>query len=111
MSYEFVKRRASRGSGRASNVRWIIQALILSLLPAFSWAGPVDINKADAATLAKELNGIGMSRAQAIVAYREKNGAFKSAEDLLKVQGIGAKVVETNRANILLERAPAANAK
>ncbi len=95
----------------AGNVRWAIQALILSLLPAFSWAGPVDINKADAATLARELNGIGMSRAQAIVAYREKNGAFKAAEDLLKVQGIGPKVVETNRANIRLERAPAAGAK
>ncbi len=95
----------------ARSARWIIQALILSLLPAFSWAGPVDINKADAATLARELNGIGMSRAQAIVAYREKNGAFKSAEDLLKIKGIGAKVVETNRANIRLERAPAGGAK
>jgi competence protein ComEA len=95
----------------ARGARWIIQALILSLLPAFSWAGPVDINKADAATLARELNGIGMSRAQAIVAYREKNGAFKSAEDLLKIKGIGAKVVETNRANIRLERAPAGGAK
>ena len=91
--------------------RWMVHALILSLLPAFSWAGPVDINKADAATLAKELNGIGMSRAQAIVAYREKNGAFKSAEDLMKIKGIGARVVEANRANIRLERAPAGNAK
>ena len=96
-------------SGRKA--RWIAQALLLSLLPAFSWAGPVDINKADAATLAKELNGIGMSRAQAIVAYREKNGSFKSAEDLMKIKGIGAKVVEANRANIRLERAPAGNAK
>lgn len=93
-------------SGRnGREIRWIVQALVLSLLPAFSWAGPVDINKADAATLARELNGIGMSRAQAIVVYREKNGAFKSAEDLLKVQGIGPKVVETNRANIRLEQA------
>ena len=65
-----------------------------------AWAGPVDINKADAATIAKELQGIGLSRAQAIVAYREKNGAFKSADDLRKVKGIGAKTLERNRANI-----------
>jgi len=93
-------------TSRRSNVRRIAQALLIGLLPALSWAGPVDINKADAATLARELNGIGMSRAQAIVAYREKNGAFKSAEELLKVKGIGSRVIETNRANIRLERVP-----
>jgi competence protein ComEA len=109
MSYVNGKSAATARSRQKA--RWMVQALILSLLPAFSWAGPVDINKADAATLAKELNGIGMSRAQAIVAYREKNGAFKSAEDLMKIKGIGARVVEANRANIRLERAPAGNAK
>ena len=66
-------------------------------------AGPVNINKADAATIAKELDGIGKSRAEAIVAYREKNGVFKSVTDLLKVKGIGQKVLEQNRANIRLE--------
>lgn len=109
MSY--VNGKSATPSRSRPQVRWMVQALIVSLLPAFSWAGPVDINKADAATLAKELNGIGMSRAQAIVAYREKNGAFKSAEDLLKIKGIGARVVEANRANIRLERTPAGNAK
>ncbi len=67
------------------------------------WAGPVDINKADAATIAKELQGVGMSRAQAIVTYREKNGAFKSVDELRKVKGIGAKTLEANRANIRFE--------
>ena len=62
----------------------------------------IDINKADAATIAKELQGIGLSRAQAIVEYREKNGSFKSADDLRKVKGIGAKTLELNRANIRL---------
>ncbi len=111
MSNAIATREVSRHPGTSRRIRWFVQALIISLLPAVSLAGPVDINKADAATLAKELNGIGMSRAQAIVAYREKNGAFKSAEDLLKIKGIGAKVIETNRANIRLERAPAGNAK
>src|ERR1044072_5719861 len=51
-----------------SHVRRAAQALIVTLLPALAWSGPVDINSADAATIAKERQGIGMSRAQAIVA-------------------------------------------
>ena len=88
-----------------SGTRRSIQILLASLLPVLAWAGPVDINKADAATIAKELQGIGLSRAQAIVAYREKNGAFKSAEDLRKVKGIGAKTLELNRGNIRMDMA------
>jgi competence protein ComEA len=86
-----------------SHVRRVVQALIVTLMPALVWAGPVDINTADAATIARELQGIGMSRAQAIVAYREKNGAFRSADDLRKIKGIGAKVLERNRANIKVD--------
>lgn len=67
-----------------------------------AWAGPVDINSADAATLAKELVGIGPSRAQAIVEFREKHGPFKSAEELKLVSGVGDKVLDANRGNILI---------
>jgi len=81
----------------------LIAALIVTLMPALVWAGPVDINTADAATIAKELQGIGLSRAQAIVAYREKNGAFRNADELRKIKGIGAKVLERNRANIKVD--------
>lgn len=81
-------------------VRRSIQVLIASLIPVLAWSGPVDINKADAKTIAKELNGIGLSRAQAIVEYREKNGGFKSLDELRKVKGIGAKTLEQNRSNI-----------
>lgn len=84
------------------NSRRALHVFIASLLPAFTWAGPVDINRADAATIAKELEGIGKSRAEAIVAYREKNGAFKSVDELLKVKGIGQKVLDQNRGNIRL---------
>lgn len=86
-------------------VRRSAHVLIATLLPIMAWAGPVDINTADAATIAKELNGIGLSRAQAIVAYREKNGAFKSADELRNIKGIGAKTLERNRSNIRVESA------
>lgn len=85
--------------------RTLIQALVASLLPAAAWAGPVNVNTADAATLAKELDGVGPAKAQAIVEYRQKNGAFRSAEDLLKVDGIGERVLEQNRGNIRLDKA------
>ncbi len=47
----------------------------------------VNINTADAAQL-MTLSGIGESRAGDIIAYREANGAFQSAEDIMKVSGI-----------------------
>ena len=80
----------------------IARALIVSLFPVLTWAGPVDINRADAQTLATELVGVGLSKAEAIVAYRQKYGPFKSPEDLLEVKGMGPKILEQNRANIKL---------
>ena len=97
--------RSPRSRRRPGALRHCVQILIASLLPVLAFAGPVDINKADAATIAKELSGIGLSRAQAIVTYREKNGNFKAIEDLRKVKGIGAKTLERNRANIRLDGA------
>jgi competence protein ComEA len=85
--------------------RALVQSLIVTLLPlAGALAGPVNLNSADAKTLAKELDGIGPAKAQAIVEYRQKNGPFHAAEDLLKVEGIGPKVLEQNRGNIRLEK-------
>lgn len=60
-------------------------------------AGKVNLNTADAATLERELLGIGEVKAQAIVAYRAANGAFASVDDLLEVKGIGAAILEKNR--------------
>jgi competence protein ComEA len=91
--------------------RALAQMLIVSLMPvAAVWAGPVNVNTADATTIASELDGIGPAKAQAIVEYRQKNGPFRATEDLLKVDGIGQKVLEQNRANIKLDKAGAAAA-
>ena len=57
----------------------------------------VNINTADAKSLAEELNGIGVKKAQAIVDYRTEHGDFKTIESLTEVKGIGLKTVEKNR--------------
>lgn len=72
-------------------------ALLALWWPLAALAGPVNVNSADAATLARELVGIGPSKAQAIVAHRDKHGPFRSAEDLARVRGIGAKTVDRNK--------------
>ncbi len=56
----------------------------------------VDINTADAQTIAQVMKGVGPAKATAIVTYREENGPFASVYDLTKVRGIGAKTVEAN---------------
>jgi competence protein ComEA len=56
----------------------------------------INLNTADAATLERELKGIGASKAQAIVAYREAHGPFASLDELLEVKGIGAATLEKN---------------
>ena len=68
--------------------------------PLFVWAGPVNVNTADAETISEELKGIGLSKAQAIVEYRKKHGPFKNADELSLVKGIGERTVDANRASI-----------
>ena len=80
--------------------------LILMGLPGLVSAGPVDINSADAQTLSAELKGIGLTKAKAIVEYRQKHGPFKNPEDLSLVKGIGDRTVEINRENIRIGSEP-----
>jgi len=79
----------------------ILAAGLTVMVPAA--AGPVNVNAADARTLQKELVGIGPAKAQAIVAAREKNGPFKSLEDVARVKGVGKKLVDRNRGNLRLD--------
>lgn len=57
----------------------------------------VNMNAADAATLQRELSGVGEAKAKAIVAYRESNGPFSSVDELLEVKGIGKAILDKNR--------------
>lgn len=70
---------------------------------SIAFAGEVNINTAPAEVIAKELQGIGMARARAIVAWRESNGRFSSLEQLRHVKGVGPKVIELNRESIRFE--------
>jgi competence protein ComEA len=70
------------------------------LFPLLAFSAPVNINAADAETISKALKGVGMSKAEAIVAYRDKHGPFRSADELSLVKGIGQRTVEINRADI-----------
>lgn len=80
--------------------RRLTLALVCLLLPWFAAAGPVDINTANAETIAAELKGVGLSKAKAIVEYRKKHGPFQSPGDLSLVKGIGERTVEINRSEI-----------
>ena len=80
-----------------------LTGLALSLVPLFVFAGPVNVNTADAETLSNELVGIGLAKARAIVAYRDEHGAFQTPEELIKVKGIGSRVMDANRGNIRVE--------
>jgi competence protein ComEA len=61
----------------------------------------VDINNADAESFAS-LNGIGKKKAESIVTYRNANGCFSNIEELSLVKGIGSKIVEKNKENLVL---------
>lgn len=65
--------------------------------------GKININSADQDELML-LDGIGESYARRIIEYREQNGPFAAAEDLLNVKGIGAKTVEKNKDRILVQQ-------
>ncbi len=77
-----------------------IAALFVLAAPFAAFAGPVNINTADAETISAELKGVGLAKAKAIVEYRKKHGPFRSADDLSLVKGIGERTIEINRADI-----------
>lgn len=76
--------------------------------PALAETGPLNLNTATAAELAS-LKGIGPAKAQAIVEHRDKNGQFKSVDDLKLVHGVGDKMLEQLRPQVTVGAAvPAA---
>ncbi len=85
-----------------SKLRSLGLAFALLFLCAHSTfaADPVNINSADAKTLAAAISGVGLKRAEAIIAYRTQHGPFQSVDELSRVKGVGKKTVENSRENL-----------
>lgn len=81
----------------------VLFAVSLSLTSLLAFSSTVNINTADAKTIDTALVGVGAKTAKAIVEYRAKHGPFKSVDDLAKVKGIGPKLIEKNRANLVVK--------
>jgi len=75
-------------------------AMVAQAAPA---AGMVNLNTADAETLKRELSGIGLAKAEAIVKHRETNGEFLTVDELLEVKGIGKSLLDRNRDKLALK--------
>ena len=77
--------------------------IVLFSISNLLYAAQVNINTADADTLSSELSGVGQSKAEAIVAYREQHGPYEQIEDLANVKGIGMSTIEKNKSKIILK--------
>lgn len=84
-------------------LKQFIAVLLLTLSSLTFAADQIDINNANATTIATMMKGVGETKAAAIVAYRNKHGAFKSVDDLVLVKGIGEKTVEVNRELLMVK--------
>jgi competence protein ComEA len=92
--------------------RFILSLLATTILAAAAWAAePVNVNTASAEEIAANLKGIGPSKARLIVEYREANGSFVHADELVNVKGIGIKTVDQNRGMILLSEEAASGSE
>ena len=74
-------------------------SLMLGVVAHASDGQPINVNTANAAELAT-LKGIGDAKAKAIIAYREKNGPFKTVDDLNNVSGIGDRMLNNLRPQV-----------
>jgi competence protein ComEA len=57
----------------------------------------ININTADKEALMSVITGVGEKKAEAIIAYREENGPFKSIDELTNIKGVGQGMVDKHR--------------
>ncbi len=97
---------------KTMSIKSLLTLLATALFCVWAWAQqPVNINAASAEELSEALKGVGMSKASAIVDYRDENGPFKHVDELVNVKGIGIRTVDINREYLLLKDAKVANAE
>jgi len=97
---------------KSINIKSLLTILATGLFSIWAWAAqPVNVNAASAEELAEALKGVGMSKAEAIVNYRNEYGEFKHIDELVNVKGIGIRTVDINREYILLDNGKLADNK
>ena len=91
-----------------------MKKILIALVALFAFSGfaiaAVDLNTADLKAL-ESVKGIGPVKAKAIIDYRTKNGPFKSAADLDKVKGFGAKSISKMSSELTIDGKPLAPAQ
>ena len=97
---------------KSINMKSLLTLLATGLFSIWAWAvQPVNVNSAGVEEIAEALKGVGMSKAEAIVNYRNEHGEFKHVDELVNVKGIGIRTVDINREYILLENSKLAASK
>lgn len=76
---------------------------VISMFFAAALFAAVNLNTATEAELAA-LNGVGPTKAEAIVKYRQDHGPFESVDGITSVKGIGAATLEKNRSELTVEK-------
>jgi competence protein ComEA len=95
---ESVARMVSRGAEATPDE---VDLILAYLVRNYAKSDKVNVNKAEPIEL---INGLSLSmrEAQAIVDYRKEHGAFKTVEEIQKVDGVDAKKIESGREKIEL---------
>ena len=89
---------------KSINFKSLFALLATALFTIWAWAAqPVNVNSASAEEIAESLKGVGQSKAEAIVSYRNENGEFTHVDELVNVKGIGIRTVDINREYIMLD--------
>lgn len=85
-------------------MKTLLMLLFTGLFSLASWAtNTVNVNTASPEEIAQGLKGVGLSKAEAIVEYRNANGKFAHIDELINVKGIGMRTVDINREVLTLE--------
>ena len=80
-------------------------AILLSalLISVNCFAQNININQATASEISKALKGVGIKKAELIVEHRKKHGKFKDIQHLVRVKGIGRKIIAQNKDKLKLK--------
>lgn len=93
-------------------IKSLLTLIAMGLFSIWAWAmQPVNVNTASAEEISEALKGVGLSKAAAIVTYRNEHGEFKHIDELVNVKGIGVRTVDINREYILLDNSELAASK